>query len=156
MTVSVSSTPPAMNSEMKVITRFRSLNRDSGTRGWSALRSAMTKPMPRATAATPAPMTNGSVQPRGGPWVNTSTAAVHPRVASSAPVMSSLRRSWRVSSSLVTAIQLISAPIGRLMGKARRQLMTVSAPPMTSPRTEPRPCMAADIAIAWLRACPGA
>ena len=53
--------------------------------------------MKNTAAATPAPITHGSIQPRGGPWVNTSTAAVQPSVASSAPVMSSLSRSWRVS-----------------------------------------------------------
>lgn len=100
-------------------------------------------------AALVAPITQGSVQPRGGPWVNTSTAAVHPRVASSAPVKSSLSRSWRVSSGTGSgAIQMIRTPIGKLMRKASRQLMTVSAPPTTSPITDPRPCMAADMAIA--------
>ncbi len=49
--------------------------------------------MKKIAEATPAPITQGSTQPRGGPWVNTNTADVHPRVASSAPVMSSLSRS---------------------------------------------------------------
>ena len=78
---------------MKVITRLRSLNTENGTSGFSAVRSANRNAMKNTTAATAAPITHGSIQPRGGPWVNTSTADVQPRVASSAPVMSSLSRS---------------------------------------------------------------
>ena len=133
---------------MNVATRLRSRNIQSGTSGWSARRSTNRNARPNRTAATPAENTHGSTQPRGGPWVKTITAAPHPRVASRAPVMSIGRRSCRVSSSRVNPIQMISAPIGRLIRKASRQEITVSAPPTTRPSTEPRPCMAADIAIA--------
>ena len=51
---------------------------------------------------------------------------------------------------------MIITPIGKLIRKASRQEMTVRAPPTTRPSTEPRPCMAADIAMAWLRAWPTA
>ena len=51
---------------------------------------------------------------------------------------------------------MMTMPIGTLIRNASRQEMTVSAPPSTRPSTEPRPCMAADTAIAWLRACPTA
>ncbi len=37
-----------------------------------------------------------------------------------------------------------------------RHEMTVSAPPSTSPSTDPDACMAADTANAWLRAWPTA
>ncbi len=99
---------------MNVITRLRSRNSDSGTRGWSALRSTTRNDPSRTTAAAPAPITHGSAQPRGGPWVNTSTPAVQARVASSAPVTSSLSRSWRVSSRRVSAIATMRMPIGQV------------------------------------------
>ena len=156
MTVRLNITPPPRNNDTNVITRLRSLNSDSGTSGLSALRSTMRNAMPSSTAEHPAPITQGSNQPRGGPWVKTSTAAVHASVATSAPVISSLSRSWRVSSSRVSPIQTISTPMGRLIRKASRQEMTVSAPPRTRPSTDPMPCMAADIAIARLRAVPAA
>ena len=50
----------------------------------------------------------------------------------------------------------MTMPIGTLIRNASRQEITVSAPPSTSPSTEPTPCMAADTAIARLRACPTA
>ena len=78
---------------MNVITRLRLSNTENGTSGLSAVRSTSRKATKKTTAATPAPITHGSTQPRGGPWVNTSTADVQPSVASSAPVMSSLSRS---------------------------------------------------------------
>ena len=103
-----------------------------------------------------APITHGSIQPRGGPWVNTSTAEVHPSVASSAPVTSSLSRSWWVSAIRITAITMMTIPIGTLIRNANRQEMTVSRPPSTRPSTEPMACIPADTAIAWFRACPTA
>ena len=51
---------------------------------------------------------------------------------------------------------MMTIPIGRLIRKANRHDTTVSAPPSTRPSTEPTPCMAADIAIARLRAWPTA
>ena len=78
---------------MNVITRLRLSNTENGTSGFSAVRSTMRKATKNTTAATPAPITHGSTHARGGPCVNTSTAAVQPRVASSAPVTSSLSRS---------------------------------------------------------------
>ena len=156
ITVAVSITPPAMNSETNVITRLRSLNTENGMIGCSALRSTIRNATKNTTAAMPAPITHGSIQPRGGPCVNTSTAEVHASVASSAPVTSSLSRSWCVSASRVTATQMITMPIGTLIRNASRHETTVSAPPSTSPSTEPEACMAADTANARLRACPTA
>ena len=104
--------------------------------------------MKNAADAIPAPITHGSTQPRGGPWVKRSTAEVQPRVASSAPEMSSLRRSWWVSESRVAAMAMIAMPIGTFTRNANRHETTVTAPPATKPNTEPRPCIAADHASA--------
>ena len=156
ITVAVSITPPAMNSETNVITRLRLSNTENGMIGCSAVRSTNRKATKNTTAATPAPITHGSIQPRGGPWVNTSTADVQASVASSAPVTSSLSRSWCVSASRVTATQMIRMPIGTLIRNASRHETTVSAPPSTRPSTEPDACMAADTANARLRAWPTA
>ena len=84
--------------------------------------------------------------------MNTSTADVQPSVASSAPEMSSLSRSCRVSLIRSTATMMITKPIGTLMRNASRHEITVSAPPSTSPSTEPSPCMAAETASAWFLA----
>ena len=46
----------------------------------------------------------------------------------------------------------MTMPIGTLIRNASRQEITVNRPPSTSPSTEPMPCMAADTAIARLRA----
>ena len=156
ITVAVSITPPAMNSETNVITRLRLSNTENGTIGCSAVRSTIRNAMKNTTAATPAPITHGSIQPRGGPCVNTSTADVHASVASSAPVTSSFSRSCWVSASRVTATQMMRMPIGTLIRNASRHEMTVSAPPSTRPSTEPDACMAADTANARLRAWPTA
>ena len=137
---------------MNVATRLRLSNTDSGTMGWSAVRSTTRKPTKNSAEAMPAPITNGSPQPRGGPCVNSSTAEVQPRVASSAPVTSSLSRSWWVSASRITAMAMITMPIGTLMRNASRHDTTVSAPPRTRPSTEPVACIAADTASARLRA----
>jgi hypothetical protein len=51
---------------------------------------------------------------------------------------------------------MITMPIGTLIRNASRQEITVSRPPSTSPSTEPMPCIAADTAIALLRAVPTA
>ena len=75
------------------MTRLRLSNTENGTSGLSAARSTNRKATKKTTEAMAAPITQGSTQPRGGPWVNTSTADVHPSVASSAPVTSSLSRS---------------------------------------------------------------
>ena len=141
---------------MSVITRLRSLNTENGTSGFSALRSANRNETKKTTAAMAAPTTQGSSQPRGGPWVKTSTADVQPNVARSAPVTSSLRRSWWVSPIRNQAITMMTTPIGTFIRKASRQEMTVSRPPSTKPSTEPVACMPADTAMAWLRACPTA
>ena len=139
---------------MNVITRLRSLNTENGTNGFSAERSTSRNPMKKRTAAMAAPITHGSTQPRGGPWVKTRTAAAHPSVARTAPVMSSLSRSWWVSPMRSTAITTITMPTGTLMRNARRHETTVRSPPRTSPSTDPVACMAADTAMAWLRALP--
>ena len=89
----MSITPPARNSDTNVITRLVLSNTANGTRGLSALRSTNRNATKNTTTATDAPITHGSTQPRGGPWVKTSTAAVQASVASSAPLMSSLSRS---------------------------------------------------------------
>jgi hypothetical protein len=67
-----------------------------------------------------------------------------------------LSRSWFVSANRVTATQMMTMPIGTLIRNASRQDTTVSAPPSTSPSTEPDACMAAETANARLRACPTA
>ena len=141
---------------MNVITRLRLSNTENGTSGFSAVRSTNRNATKKTIAAMAAPITHGSTQPRGGPWVKTSTADVHPRVASSAPVMSSLSRSWCVSAIRSTAMTMMTMPIGTLIRNASRQEMTVSSPPSTSPSTDPMACIPADTAMAWLRACPTA
>jgi len=112
--------------------------------------------MKNTMAAMPAPITHGSIQPRAGPCVDTSTAAVQPSVASSAPVTSSLSRSCCVSANRITAIQMMTMPIGTLIRNASRQETTVRAPPSTRPSTDPDTCMAAETANARLRAWPTA
>jgi hypothetical protein len=67
VTVAVSITPPAMNSEANVITRPLLSNTENGMIGCSAVRSTIRKAMRNTTVATPAPITHGSIQPRGGP-----------------------------------------------------------------------------------------
>ena len=88
--------------------------------------------------------------------MNTSTAVVQASVASSAPVTSSRSRSRWVSRSWVSAIAMMTMPIGTLIKNASRHEITVNAPPSTNPSTDPTPCIAADTAMAWLRACPTA
>ena len=75
ITVSVSITPPARNSETNVITRLRLSNTENGTSGFSAVRSTSRNATKNTTAATPAPITHGSTQAARRPRVNTSTAA---------------------------------------------------------------------------------
>ncbi len=132
------------------------MNSESGTSGFSAVRSTTRNPANSSTVATPAPITHGLTQPSGGPCVNTSTAVVQASVASTAPVTSSRSRSRWVSRSWVCAIAMITMPIGTLIRNASRHEITVKAPPSTNPSTEPIPSIAADTAMAWLRACPTA
>ena len=65
---------PPGRTETNVITRLRLSNTENGTSGLAAVRSTMRKARKKTAAATPAPITHGSTQARGGPWVNTSTA----------------------------------------------------------------------------------
>ncbi len=96
----------------------------------------------------------GDSQPCSGPIENPNTAAVQPSVARIAPVASSFSRSRWVSRSVVRARWIISSPIGTLIRNAHRQDTSVSAPPTIRPITEPTPVIAANIAVAALRAGP--
>ncbi len=67
---------------------------------------------------------------------------------------SSFSRSRWVSRSVLRARWIISSPIGTLIRNAHRQDTSVSAPPTIRPITEPIPVIAANIAVAALRAGP--
>ena len=120
------------------------------------MRSTRRKPPNNSTVAAAAAKIHGLIQPSGGPCVKISTAVVHASVASTAPVTSSRSRSRCVSRSRVSAIAMMTMPIGTLIRNASRHEITVNAPPSTRPSTEPTPIIPADTAIARLRAWPTA
>ena len=102
----------------------------------------------------PEPRVTADNQPCSGPIEKPKTAAVQPRVAKMAPVASSFSRSRWVSRSVLRARWIITRPIGTFTRNAHRHDTSVSAPPTTRPITEPTPVIAANTAVAALRAGP--
>ncbi len=149
-------TAPAKKIDTNVATRSGLRNSTNGSRGFSARRSTTRNTASSAAPASSAPTTAGLLHPISGPSVSPKTRPVQPSVASTAPGTSSGSRSAAVSRSAITARVTIRIPIGTLIRKIQRQDTSVRAPPMISPAIEPTPVMAAKMAIAWLRAGPGA
>ena len=156
ITVSVSITPPARNSETNVITRLRLSNTENGTIGCSAVRSTIRKAMKKIAEATPAPITHG-IDPAARRALGEHE---HRRRASQ-------RRQQRPGDvQLEPFMVCFGQPhdgdgddhdADRHVDQKRQPPgETVSAPPSTSPSTEPMPCIAADTAKARLRGWPTA
>ncbi len=86
-----------------VASRLRSENRLNGTIGFSAVRSTTRNATKAVMATRPGPIVVADSQPFSGPIDKPKTAAVQINVASTAPVASSLVRSFWVSDSMVRA-----------------------------------------------------
>ena len=118
---------------------------DGGTSGFSVRRMRRTNAAMPTSATMPAPMTAGSVQPRGPASVSAHVAVPRLITASPAPTTSSARAACgsRVSGTAYSAHPTASAATGRLMRKAQRQPgPSTSQPPTkgpTAPATPPSP-----------------